>query len=517
MQYLITPGWRGNLIAVVVGATTTLALAPFNLWPFALVVVGLFYISLRELSPYQAIGRGWCFGCGLFGAGTSWIYYSIHHFGGASVLLAGFFMLLFTAAIACFFAIPAWLWARWLRCNESPLIDTLTFSALWVSQEAFQGWFLTGFPWLYSGYSQLDGPLTGLAPLGGMWLISFVIALTAVGLCNLLLLLEKKRNRFVGVWLVLLGIPWTISLALKHYTWTSPSGAPLTVAAIQGNIEQSMKWAPEQLNAQLSLYRDMSFSSKPVDLLVWPETAVPIFKESVEDYFSMMDKFAANRHTALITGVPIRQDMLHQKHHFNGVTVVGEGRGTYLKQKLVPFGEYVPLQDILRGLITLFDLPMSDFTSGPSDQLMLEAKGYQIAPSICYEVVYPELAANLSAKSDLLLTISNDTWFGRSIGPLQHLQMAQMRALESGRWMIRSTNNGVTSLINPFGQITVQIPQFKRGILYGEVVPMHKLTPYLQWRSWPLIILCLSLFSSALLISRLSKKTTSPTYTYYKS
>ena len=172
MRRLTAPGWPGNLLAVVAGAITTLALAPFDIWPLALVAVGVFYAGMRQLTPRQAFGRGWCFGFGLFGAGTSWIYYSIHHFGGASVLLAGLLMLAFTAAIALFFALPAWLWARWLRRNEAPLADALAFAALWVGQEAFRGWFLTGFPWLYSGYSQLDGPLAGLAPLGGMWLIS---------------------------------------------------------------------------------------------------------------------------------------------------------------------------------------------------------------------------------------------------------------------------------------------------------------------------------------------------------
>jgi apolipoprotein N-acyltransferase len=338
-----------------------------------------------------------------------------------------------------------------------------------------------------------------------MWLISFALALTAAVLCNLPRLLATKRNAFIGAGLLLLVAPWAIGLALKHHAWTSPSGAPLSVAAIQGNVEQSMKWDPEQLNAQLALYRDMSFSSKRVDLLVWPETAVPVLKDSVEGYLGMMGRFAAERHTALITGVPIRQEVHHQKRYFNGITVMGEGDGTYLKQKLVPFGEYVPLQDMLRGVIAFFDLPMSDFARGPSDQAMLQAKGYQIAPFICYEVVYPEFAASLSAQSDLLLTISNDTWFGTSIGPLQHLQMAQMRALEAGRWMIRATNNGVTGLINPYGQITAQIPQFERGILYGEVVPMHNLTPYLQWRSWPLIVVCLVLFGWALLAGRMSK------------
>ena len=156
-------------------------------------------------------------------------------------------------------------------------------------------------------------------------------------------------------------------------------------------------------------------------------------------------------------------------------------------------------------MIEFFNLPMSDFARGPEDQPLLQAKGYQIAPYICYEVVYPEFAAGLAARSDLLLTISNDTWFGTSIGPLQHLQMAQMRALEAGRWMIRATNNGVTALINPFGRITAEVPQFQRAVLYGEVVPMQQLTPYLQWRSWPLAIVCVLLFVWALAAGRIAK------------
>jgi apolipoprotein N-acyltransferase len=340
--------------------------------------------------------------------------------------------------------------------------------------------------------------------MGGMWLVSFTLALTAALLCNLYRL--RMRKSFLAVGVVLLLGPWVVGLALKNHAWTSPAGAPLKVAALQGNIEQSMKWDPEQINAQLALYRDMTFRSQQADLIIWPETAVPMLKESAQGYLAMMGKFAADRGSALITGVPIRQVGAHgENRYYNGITVVGEGDGTYLKQKLVPFGEYVPLQDILRGLIAFFDLPMSDFARGPSKQAMLQAKGYQIAPFICYEVVYPEFAAGLSAQSDLLLTVSNDTWFGTSIGPLQHLQMAQMRALEAGRWMIRATNNGVTGLIDPFGKITVRIPQFERGVLYGEVVPMHNLTPYLRWRSWPLAIVCMLLIGWALVASRISK------------
>ena len=503
MRWITRPGWPGNLLAMAAGGLTPLFLAPFDIWPLALLSLALFYLGLRELKPRQALGRGWCYGFGLFGAGTSWIYVSIHTYGGASVALAAFLMLAFVAAVALFFALPAWAWARWLRRTEAPLADALAFAALWLGQEAFRGWFLTGFPWLYSGYSQLHGPLAGLAPVGGMWSVSFALALTAALLCNLHRLRERKACLAVGIALLL--APWALGLVLKGHAWTSPAGAPLKVAAIQGNIAQSIKWDPEAVDHQLQLYRDKTFVSKPVDLIVWPETAVPVLMESAQGYLGVMGKFASDRHSALITGVPIRQLEDGQRRFYNGITVVGDGEGLYRKQKLVPFGEYVPLQDVLRGLIAFFDLPMSDFARGPADQPLLQAKGYEIAPFICYEVVYPELAASMAARSDLLLTISNDTWFGTSIGPLQHLQMAQMRALEAGRWMIRSTNNGVTALIDPFGNITEQIPQFEEAVLYGEVTPMHQLTPYLLLRSWPMTVICAVLLGWALLARRSAK------------
>jgi apolipoprotein N-acyltransferase len=504
MHWITRAGWPGNLIALLAGAITPLALAPYDLWPLALLSIALFYLGLRDLSPRQAALRGWCYGFGLFAAGTSWVYVSIHDYGAASPPLAAFLTLLFVAGLGLLFALCAWTWTRWLRRVEAPLADALAFAALWLAQEAFRSWFLTGFPWLYAGYSQLDGPLAGLAPVGGVWLISLVLALSAALLVNLAQL--RTRKAFLATGILLLLAPWIAGLALKGHAWTQPAGAPMTVAAVQGNIEQNLKWDPAQLNAQLALYRDLSLNATPTDLIVWPETAVPVLKEHALGYLAAMAEFANQRQAALITGVPIRQaNERGELRYYNAISVVGQGSGDYLKQKLVPFGEYVPLQEVLRGLIAFFDLPMSDFARGSAEQPLLEAQGYRIAAYICYEVVYPEFAAGLAAQSDLLLTISNDTWFGRSIGPLQHLQMAQMRALEAGRWMIRATNNGVTALIDPFGQITEQLPQFEQGVLYGEVVPMQQLTPYLYWRGWPLLILCLLLLAWALLTNRMAK------------
>ncbi|WP_439859809.1 apolipoprotein N-acyltransferase [Pseudomonas sp. MBLB4136] len=504
MHWITRPGWPGNLIALAAGAVTPLALAPFDLWPLAILSIALFYLGLRDLHARQAAGRGWCYGFGLFAAGTSWVYVSIHDYGAASPPLAALLTLAFVAGLGLFYALAAWLWARWLRRVEAPLADALAFAALWLAQEAFRGWFLTGFPWLYAGYSQLDGPLAGLAPLGGVWLLSFVLALSAALLVNLRPL--RARPAFLVAGLVLLAAPWIAGGLLKGHAWTTATGAPLRVAAMQGNVPQNLKWDPVQLNAQLALYRDLSFSARPTDLIVWPETAVPVLKEQALGYLGVMEHFARERGAALITGVPIRQaNERGEPRYYNAVSVVGEGSGDYLKQKLVPFGEYVPLQELLRGLIAFFDLPMSDFARGSADQPLLQAKGHSIATYICYEVVYPEFAAGLAAQSDLLLTVSNDAWFGSSIGPLQHLQMAQMRALEAGRWMIRATNNGMTVLIDPFGEISAQLPQFERGVLYGEVQPMQHLTPYLQWRAWPLTILCALLLGWALLASRMAR------------
>lgn len=497
MRWITRPGWPGNLLALFAGAATTLALAPFDIWPLAILSIALLYLGLRDLTPGQATLRGWCYGFGLFVSGTSWVYVSIHDYGSAPMPLAALLTLGFTGGLGLLFALSSWLWARWLRRSDAPLADALAFAALWLAQEAFRSWFLTGFPWLYAGYSQLHGPLAGLAPVGGMWLISLSLALSAALLINLPGLRARKPALVAA--LILLLAPWIAGLALQDKAWTSPNGAPLKVAAVQGNVEQNLKWDPAQLEAQLVLYRDLTLNSQPADLIVWPETAVPVLKEFAEGYLQFLGRVANERKAALITGVPVRQANENgDKRYYNGLTVVGEGQGTYLKQKLVPFGEYVPLQELLRGVIAFFDLPMSDFARGPADQALLQAKGLKIAPFICYEVVYPEFSASLAAQSDLLLTVSNDTWFGTSIGPLQHLQMAQMRALEAGRWMIRSTNNGVTALIDPQGRITAQIPQFEQAVLYGEVQAMQGLTPYLIWRGWPLAVLCIGLLGWAL-------------------
>jgi apolipoprotein N-acyltransferase len=272
-------------------------------------------------------------------------------------------------------------------------------------------------------------------------------------------------------------------------SWTLPVGEPVSVMAVQANIPQQQKWQRGELEHILQTYVDLSLDSDKVDLLIWPETAIPTFYPKARVMLSPFTERLEESHTAMISGIPtvyIDSEQPKGKRYTNSLTLFAGGSGNYDKQRLVPFGEYVPLERQLRGIIDFFDLPMSEFSLGSPDQPLLEAAGSQIAPFICYEIAYPELVRQQSLSSDLLLTVSNDTWFGHSSAPAQHLQIARMRALETGRWLIRSTNNGISALISPDGNISTTVPQYQQAVMIGEVQRMQGLTPYQEWGIKPL-------------------------------
>ena len=493
------PGWSGDVIALLAGALTTLSFTPFDIWPLALVSAALLYQGVRELNGRQALWRGWCWGLGLFLSGISWVYVSIHVHGYAPPALAALLTGGLVAGLALIPATATWIWARWLRPGQHGWLACGGFAALWVAQEFFRSWFLTGFPWLYQGYAHTDTWLVGWAPLGGVWLAGFLSVFSACLLSEGTL--WRRRAHGLAAATLLIAI-WGGGALLAQVEWTQPIGKPLTVALIQADIEQSRKWDPAHIDYTLATYRDMTYAQQ-ADLVLWPETAVPVLSSNAMPFVQGMAANLAQQGTTLITGIPVDQrDSDGQMRIYNGIMVAGENTSQYLKHKLVPFGEYVPLEDVLRGLIAFFDLPMSNFSRGPAQQAPLEAAGHRLAPLICYETVYPDFAARLAADSELLISISNDSWFGKSIGPLQHLQMARMRAIESGRWMIRGTNNGVTALIDHQGRITARIPQFTQAALHGQVEPREGLTPWLRWGSWPLGALVVMLLLGCVFVRR---------------
>jgi apolipoprotein N-acyltransferase len=503
LHRITRPGWAGNLVAFASGALITLSMAPFDIWPLAVVAVLLFALSIQNASAAMASLRGWLMGSGLFLSGASWVYVSIHDHGGAPVWLALVLVIGFCLGIGLFGLIPSLLYARYL--SRHWLGKTLGFAAMWALGEWFRSWFLTGFPWLYLGYSQTGSLLSGWAPMAGTFFISLIIALTAASLAYWL----QTRARQPLVLLGICAVAWLAGPLLARIEWTTPlTGTPIRVALIQGNVAQEQKFREDVLASILRHYRDTTRALAPShDLVVWPETAVPRLYQRVMPYIGEIDRIAFANDSAVLLGVPYGYEDDNGRGYYNSVVALGNAGGLYHKRHMVPFGEYVPLEAWLRGLIEFFDLPWSAFSKGPAQQQKLTLKTREgttidIAAYLCYEVAYPDVAPYAMPEAELLLTISNDTWFGRSIGPHQHMQIAQMRALESGRYMIRATNNGITALVDARGRITQQVPQFERTVLSGEVYAMTGSTPFGRTGDWPVLGLCVASLALTLAAQR---------------
>jgi len=461
------------LAALVAGGFTTLTASPFELWWLGPVAMGLLYVGLHTLTPRQAALKGWLYGVALFASGTSWVYVSIHDYGYTGVPLAVFLTALFVGVLALFFAGTFWLYRRFI----GPRWALLTFAGAWVLGEVLRTYLFTGFPWLLVGSSYVDSPLASWAPVGGVYLLSLLVVLTGT------LGVEVLRRQW---WAALpLAAIWLAPLALPHQ-WTTPVSEPTRVALLQGNLPQLLKWTPEGQRTAANTYSDLTREvADEADLILWPETALPMIDSQARP---VLERVQANLppETALLTGI-VQLD--ENNRYFNSVIGVGDVEGSYQKEHLVPFGEYLPLESLLRGAINFFDLPMSSFTKGAADQTPMQAAGVAIGNAICYEIIYPELVAQRAADSGVIVTVSNDTWFGASIGPHQHLQMARLRALENGRYVVRATSNGITAIINPRGELVDRAPQFETTYLTGEFYAMEGLTPFTRMGSWPVWLL----------------------------
>jgi apolipoprotein N-acyltransferase len=467
----------GYLAALVAGLLTTLSAAPFGLWWLAPVAAGLVYAGLTRLTPRQAAFKGWCYGLGLFGSGASWVYVSIHDYGYTGMPLALALTALFVAAMALFFAVTLWLYRRFTGRR----LSVLSFAGAWTLGEALRTWLFTGFPWLLLGSGQLDGPLAAWTPIGGVYLLSLITALSgALGVALL-------RRRYLAalplsaLWL----LPLLFSL-LAPNPWTRPVGEPVRVALLQGNLDQAIKWSAEGQRTAASTYLTLTANlSEPVELVIWPEAALPMLEDQARPVFQRAAQLLPEG-AGLISGILKRGE---SGRIYNSVISLGAAEGGYDKRHLVPFGEYLPLENLLRGAIAFFDLPMPAITPGQNDQPVMTAAGTRIGNAICYEIIYADLVAEQARHSEVILTLSNDTWFGASIGPLQHLQMARMRALENGRDVVRATSNGVTALIDAQGRVVKRLPQFEMATLIGEFQPMQGLTPFSRTGSWPVWLL----------------------------
>ena len=472
-----------------------MTLAPFDWWPVGLVSIGgWFWLLNRTVAPAWALG--FAYGLGKFGVGVSWVYVSIHTYGNASPPLAAMLVLLFVAGLSLFTSAHARLYA-WLRIEHpsgastggAALANAWLFAASWVAFEWVLTWILTGFPWLYPGYGLLQTPLANLLPVGGVSLASLGIVVTACFLVSALF--DKPPPAVRAAAAAIAATPWLIGLVLSGAQWVEPK-ATHSAALVQGNVDQAVKWDRDNRMPIINRYLELTEPHWGRDLILWPEAAITLFEHEAAPWLQRWDERGQAAGTGLVLGIPrVEPDGGGDYRFQNAAIAVGLGDGRYVKRRLVPFGDYVPFEDVLRGLIGFFDLPMSRATPGPWNQQPLTVGEDRAAMAICYEIAYANLTRTAAAEADLILAITNDTWFGRSIGPLQHLQIAQARALENGRWLLRAANNGVTAFVDHRGKVREQLPQFERGVLVGDFQIMAGRTPYSRFGDGWLVAVCL--------------------------
>ena len=480
----------GDIATLLAGLFVPLAFAPFNqawlLFP-ALVILLLGWLNA---TPTRAFRRGYLFGFGLFGFGVYWLHISINLFGGANLVLALTATYLLVAFLALYPALCGWLFKRYFY--RQPLLAlVLAVPALWVILEWLRSWILTGFPWLNLGYSQVDTVLGSYAPVLGVYGVSW-ICMTIAGAIAGLFIARQWRARFMM--LALIVVTLAIGLLAQGYQWVEEKPGTRQVALVQGAVPQAMKWQPEQLQATMQLYHELTMPYwQKADLIIWPETAIPAFANQLNDYLDLMRKQSISTNTPLITGLATRDT--DSDAYYNSLLVIGAHEDIYHKRHLVPFGEYLPLESLIGPFLRFLEIPMSDFTPGTAERPLLDVGDYQAGVSICYEDVFGEEVIEALPEAEVLINVSNDAWFGDSIAPHQHLQMARFRALETGRYLLRATNTGITAVINQHGQVLARAPQFTPKTLMANVRLHSGATPYVIVGNTAIILLSvLSLF-----------------------
>lgn len=486
---------RAAAAAFLLGVVSVGGFAPF--YAFVLTILALaIVLGIVERTHERRIrfGIGFAYGAGFFLAGVSWVYVSLHDFGTMPAPIAAAVTVLFCAYLALF---PAGALLAAAHVPAPLLRRTLALPGAWMLTEWVRGWLFTGFPWLALGYSQAPhSPLAGFAPLAGVYGVGLAAALSAGLLLHAYALERNRRWRPLAALALLWGVAW----ALKFAAWTTPSGEPVSVSLLQGNVPQSMKWRPEVVAGTLARYEEMARATK-ARLVVMPETALPLFLQEVpQDFFDRVGAHARAHGADVLIGVP---ELAPGRSYFNSVVSIGAAPAqVYRKSHLVPFGEFIPLRPLLAPIVDTLAIPLTDFSRGALTQRPLAVAGQKVAVNICYEDAFGEEIIRQLPEATLLVNVSNVAWFGDSLAPMQHLQIAQMRAIETGRHMLRATNTGMTAVIDPRGAVLNVAPTFQQASVEATITGHVGSTPYVRLGNAGAIVLACALVAIAFVRGR---------------
>ncbi|MDQ2962858.1 MAG: apolipoprotein N-acyltransferase [Pseudomonadota bacterium] len=484
MVRLSVPAIAPIVASLLLGAATVFGFAPFGFSALPVLTLAcLFALWRRAASPRAAAWLGFAFGLGLFGAGVSWLYVALAMFGGMAGPLAALATAFFCAFLALFPALAGWAMARLAGVDAPQRLAAA--AALWTVTEWLRSWLSIGMPWLAVGYAQTQAPLAGYAPLGGVFLVSLAVASSAALVVYAVEAFRPARRRAAVAAAALLAV-WSTGLGLRSIEWSRPNRDPVAVSLVQGNIEQDLKFAAKYREQTLAIYLELVAQAKG-RLIVLPESALPMFADEVpEEYAARLRAAAQQRGGDLLMGLFFFEPRTageDEDHYFNSVVSLGTApTQVYRKRHLVPLGETIPAKPVLGWFIRrVLHIPLADQTPGPAFQAPFEVAGERVAVNICYEDAFgSELIAALP-EATLLVNVTNDAWYGRSFAAEQHEQIAAMRAIETARPMLRSTNTGITSIIDHHGKELARLPWFTRGVLEGSVAGRTGTTPYIRF------------------------------------
>lgn len=475
------------------GLLMPLAFAPFHLPGFAIIALALFFHELQqqatESSKNKSIWQGFLFGLGFFGMGTSWVYVSIQEYGHLNILLSASITLLFIVYLSTFTALMSTSYAA-LKLPVATLPAIIVFAALWTFAEYLRATVFTGFPWLLVGFGQFDTPLKFLLPIIGVYGVSFITAFCAGLLVVFFQQSKTKRLTSLSCLVILLIAPQWIQQPI------APSNSkPLRVAIIQSNLSMRDKWDETLFWDLLNHYRDNIYKLLGSDIIVLPESAFPISMTYIQDILHQFSEDAKKAKTTILLGIP-KPEETDSSRFYNALIALGQGDGIYLKQHLVPFGEYIPTP--FRQITRILGVPeVTDLHAGNPSQPLIRVKKTSVASLICYELAYGDLLRAQLPAAQWIVSISDDGWFGHSLAMYQQQQIAQVRSIQTHRYQVMANNDGLSSVIDPFGNIVDGLKPFIQGNLQANLVPLQDITYWVSWGDTPILILLLviSVFS----------------------
>jgi apolipoprotein N-acyltransferase len=469
-----------RFIALIAGALIPFAFAPFNFYFLSFISLSvLFYLWYETESGYETFLLGYLFGFAMFSIGVSWLHISINLFGGMNIIGAYFFTFLLIAFISLYPALCGYFANHFFKD-----FYIIALPALWLLSEWCRGWVLTGFPWLNIGTSQTNSLFANFAPMVGDYGISFIVCIVSI---SIVVLFRGKTKTKIMSSLVMTFFLISSSL-LSSINWTEKNGKDLSVTLVQGAIPQEIKWHPEFREKTYEIYSGLSQPYWSSDLIIWPETAIPSYYHLADDFIDRISEQQSNSKTLFMSGI-VNKDQTSNKY-FNSILLIDKEHLFYNKHHLVPFGEYLPLKSLLDRILRFLQIPMSDFSSGNFENKILETDKAIFGMSICYEDAYGTEVRQSLPDANILINVSNDAWFGDSFAPHQHLQIARMRALENGRYLLRATNTGISAVIDNKGKVVARSPQFKPHALYAQAALFTGATPFSKYGNAITLNLC---------------------------